>query len=139
MKKHIPADLLRLKQQFRHWRQTRPGKAKIPEALFKEAVQLSFKYQLAFVCKHLSLSYTDSKIKIQKMTHLSKESLNVENRFVELTPRPIKQPPVLEVKQTQVYCEFEGLKIFLNAPQINDWENLISGLLCAHRSIREAE
>jgi hypothetical protein len=129
--KTIPADLLKLKQQFAHWRQTRPGKGRIPAALFNEAAELSLKHGLGFVCKQTGLSYMDTKARMQKTAGSAKESVETENRFVELAPFQPKQVLAPEMKPVQVYCELEGLKIFLSAPQAHDWENLISGVLGA--------
>ncbi len=134
--KSIPADLLKLKQQFTHWRQTRPYKCRIPTALLSEVASLSLKHGLTFVCKELHLSYLDTKARIEEMSQPPIASSETENRFVELAPFQPKQVLAPEIKPVQIYCELDGLKIFLSAPQARDWENLISGVLSATRLMR---
>lgn len=123
----IPADLLKLKQQFEHWRQTRSGKNNTPPELMSEAVELLLKHPVTLVSRQLGLNHTTLKAWGKIKTTPAVQALD---RFVEVTP--------LEPQAAQVCCEFKGLKIFLNMPQARDWENLISGFLSAHRLTRAA-
>ena len=127
----IPADLLKLKQQFEHWRQTRSGKNNTPPDLMSEAVKLLLKHPVTLVSKQLGLNHTTLKAWGKIETTPVVQALE---RFVEITPSLPKQKAFyLEPHATQVYCELNGLKIFLKRPQTSDWENLISGFLSANR------
>jgi hypothetical protein len=134
--KTIPADLLRLKEQFEHWRQTRSGKNNTPPELMSAAVKLLLKHPVTLVSRQLGLNHTTLKAWGKIATLPVTQALE---RFVEITPSlPKQEASYLKPKAVQVYCELEGLKIFLSAPQAHDWENLISGVLSATRSVQVA-
>jgi hypothetical protein len=132
----IPADLLKLKQQFEHWRQTRSGKNNTPPELMGEAVKLSLKYQVTLVSRQLCLNHTTLKAwgKIETLP-----TVQALERFIEIAPSlPKQKASYLEPQAVKVCCELNGLKIFLNTPQTSDWQNLISGFLSADRLSRAA-
>src|SRR3989338_4847725 len=84
----IPADLLRLKQQFKHWRQTRSGKNDTPPELMSEAVKLLLKHPVTLVSRQLGLNHTTLKAWGKIKTIPADQALE---RFVEITPSLSKQ------------------------------------------------
>jgi len=92
----IPAPLENTRRRFERWRQTRPPKSRIPEALWAAAVRMAESYGLARTASVLRLDYYSLKKRLeQNAVHRSKTPpAGVKATFVEL-PRPM-QPAVAE-------------------------------------------
>ncbi len=128
----IPADLLKLKQQFEYWRQTRAGNDRIPADLLNEALALSPKHGITLVSRQLGLNHAALKAQRQKIeaSEKSRTDLAIEERFVELAPVS-QQELIQQPRLIQVRCELGGLTILLKSPQAEDWDNLMTGYLRA--------
>lgn len=126
----IPADLLRLREQFEHWRQTRSGKNNTPPELMSEAARLSLKHPVTLVSRQLRLNHTT----LKAWSKIETPHAQALERFVEITPSlPEQKTSYLEAQAVKVCCELEGLKIFLNTPQASDWDNLMTGYFRARQ------
>lgn len=136
----VPADLLQLKQQFEHWRQTRVGCNKTPPDLMKSAVNLSRLHGVTLVVKQLNLNYAAFKIQRQKIEALEKgqQEPSLKERFVEVRTTTSHQQQTQETSLAQVHCEPGGLTVLLKFPRPEDWDSLMTGYFRANLRIQEA-
>jgi hypothetical protein len=134
----IPADLLNLKQQFEHWRQTRTGPNNTPADLMNAAMALSEIHGITLVTRQLSLNHSALKAQKQKIKSASKQQVpKTQNRFIELAS-VFQQAPCQTPTLIQVHCEPGGLTIYLSSPQVSDWDNLMTGYFRAKQHGQEA-
>lgn len=136
----IPADLLSLKQQFAHWRQTRIGRNNTPADLMNAAIALSEIHGITLVTKQLGLNHAGLKAQKQKIKSAPEQVQvsNIQNRFVELRSVS-QQEPCQKHNLIQVHCEPGGFTILLRSPQASDWDNLMTGYFRARQHVQGAQ
>jgi len=128
---NIPADLQRLKERFKHWRQTRTGKVITPPELLSEAVSLSKKYGITYVSNQLSLNHVI--LKVQGL----EQAPELQTHFIEVQ-RAAKPAGVRRLHDAQVHIQCaqdKNLKIFLESPGPGEWGSLIAGFFEASQNI----
>ena len=83
----VPGPLERSQRRFERWRETREGRTRIPESLWKVAVRMAETYGICQTSKALRLSYYALKKRVQKTGECLVPSSpeTSEARFVELT------------------------------------------------------
>ena len=116
----VPAPLERTRQRFERWRETREGRTRIPEPLWKVAVKMAGRYGICQTSKTLRLSYYALKKRVQKtgecLVPASPETS--EARFVELTAQR-------QVSSAECVLELEDaagakMRIHLKGPEAPD-------------------
>lgn len=81
-----PPQLEGIRRRFDRWRRTRPGRSRIPAALWTSAVTAARKYGLARTVRVLRLDYASLKKRVEAgVAHRGPEREAVAG-FVELTP-----------------------------------------------------
>lgn len=142
----IPADLLNLKRQFEHWRQTRIGRNNTPSDLMNAAIALSEIHGITLVTRQLGLNHAGLKAQKQKIksalgtdidSHSEQKVSNTQNRFVEFVS-VFQEEPSQKPHLVQVHCQPGGLTILLSSPQVSDWDNLMTGYFRARQHVQEA-
>jgi len=89
------AALERLAEQFTHWRQNRPRRARIPNAWWTQAVSLTHVLPVSRVAKRLGLGLTDLKKRRGSLPPVAAAPLT----FVEVTaPDAPLQPLGIEIE-----------------------------------------
>lgn len=80
----VPASLFRLEQRFAAWRKTRATGERIPEPLWRAAVQNAAKHGLNRVARVLKLDYYSLKKRVDRGSNVAPPST-----FVELPSPPL--------------------------------------------------
>ena len=96
----IPASLQNTRRRFERWRQTRPARSRIPEALWDAAARMAERYGLARTASVLRLDYYRLKKRLdQKGAHRSERSrAAAKTTFIELPVRPATAECVVELE-----------------------------------------
>ena len=82
------AELQQAKQQFQHWRQHKQPRERIPQALWKLAVDLVPTLGLNPVAQELKLDYYSLKKRVQPVDSSDTTAAEKQPAFVELPPVP---------------------------------------------------
>jgi hypothetical protein len=98
----IPAPLKKTRRRFERWRQTGPGKSRIPERLWDAAVMMAQKYGLARTASVLRLDYNRLKKRLGQNAGESSATLPgaAKTTFVEFPAavRPATAECVVELE-----------------------------------------
>jgi hypothetical protein len=81
-------DLALVKQKFHQWRQTRKHRERIPERLWRLAVELTSTYAISRVTRELGLSFTGLKNRLKVDSKPGSGIINKSSSFVELSLLP---------------------------------------------------
>ena len=90
------AALERLAEQFSHWRQSRPRRARIPNAWWAQAVSLTHVLPVSRVAKRLGLGLTDLKKRRGRLPVVTVGG--APQTFVEVTASPPRSPAGVELE-----------------------------------------
>lgn len=85
----LPADLARARDRLAEWRRTKKPRARIPEALWKRAVELAGKHGLHRTARALNLDYYSLKKRVASAAERGAES---GTAFLELPPGLVSVP-----------------------------------------------
>lgn len=64
--RNVPAGLERVRRRFERWRQTRQGRARIPDSLWASAIQVAKEYGIGRTAQVLRLDYYGLKRRVQE-------------------------------------------------------------------------
>lgn len=88
----ISADLLRAAARFDQWRRSASATGRIPDSLWKLAVDLACEHGLSRTATTLKLSYGDLKKRVVKSTALAQPGAGGADGFVELNAAALAMP-----------------------------------------------
>jgi hypothetical protein len=126
-------DLASVRFDFEQWRRTRTGRARIPEPLWRAAIDLVRHYPAARVARELGLSPSLLHRRLRAERNAEDGSSPTPHRFVEIAPRALVQidrsRPAAEARrfaETPVSLTLEradGARLLLSVPSA-DWNRV---------------
>jgi len=117
----IPSDVL---SQFKLWRQSRKRGTRIPEALWRAAVQAADEHGVSKVSQALGLDYYGLKKRLASTAELSESEPSAEPGFVEIPLFASAPECILEMEDSQG----ARLRIELKGPAAAHCEALAQAL-----------
>jgi hypothetical protein len=125
----LPPEVAEVHEQLESWRQTRPKRSPIPEAIWEAAAALAAEHGLHRVAKALGLNYPDLKRRVQTVAATGHAEKMLPLTFVEFTGGPSwpAAPCVVEVENRAGV----KMKISLREPSGADLAALIQAFLPA--------
>lgn len=88
----LPAGVEGVRDQLERWRQTRPKRSPIPEAIWGEAARLARQCGVSAISKVLRLSHPDLKRRVQAAATSNLPAMISSPNFVELACGPALAP-----------------------------------------------
>ena len=112
-------ELARVRSQFQQWRKEGPGRGRIPDRLWRDALSLLHSHSLSTVCKELGLSPASLKRRRDAAAHSASQSQPpafVELRAVELLAAGVRSAQAEPSSVCLAFTRPDGATLALKVP-----------------------